>query len=215
MKKHFNQNVLGLTGRCRSENEKIHGSSYYVIQSDNLYHYAWASRGDVEKALLVLYSALGLGVDKQSLCAVERILLYDRRYAPFSVNTPHGAEVCTMIRRTLLMEKNSELSLLPVAPRRWLEAGKKIEVENAPTYFGMMNLTVESHVDQQKIAAHLTLRIDRKDQLSKIRLRLPHPTRQPIQQVTVNDVAWTSFNRDKEVVELHPTENEFRIVVGY
>lgn len=215
MKKHFNQNVVGLTGRCRSENEKIHGNSYYVIQSDNLYHYAWVVRGDVEKALLTLYSALGLGVDKQSLCAVERILLYDRRYAPFSVNTPHGAEVCTMVRRTLLIEKDSVLSLLPVAPRRWLEDGKKIEVENAPTYFGTMSMKVESRLDQQKITVDLALRIDRRDKVAKIRLRVPHPTRQPMQLVTVNDVAWTNFDREKEVVELSPVEKRYQVVLRY
>ena len=215
MKKHFNQNVLGLTGRCPSEDPARKGSSYYVIESDNIYHYAWVLRGEVEKSLLILYSALGLGVDKQTLCAVERILLYDRRYAPFSVNTSNGADLCSMIRRTLLIEKDSELSLLAAAPRRWLEAGKKIEVEDAPTYFGKMNLKVESQVDEQKIVADLALESDRKDKIRRIRLRLPHPTKKPMQQVTVNGVAWKSFNTESEVIELSPAENRHRVVVWY
>lgn len=215
MKKHFNQGVLGLTGRCRSENAAIRGSSYYVVQSDYIYHYAWVLRGEVEKALLTFYSALGLGVDKQTLCAVERILLYDRRYAPYCVNTPHGAELCTMIRRTLLIETDAILSVLPVAPRRWLEAGKTIEVQDAPTYFGKMGLKVESQVDQQTIVAELVLQIDRKDQLRKIRLRLPHPTKQPMQRVTLNGAAWKSFNVEDEIVELQPGEGRHHIVVHY
>ncbi|HLM82989.1 MAG TPA: hypothetical protein VK302_20490 [Terriglobales bacterium] len=215
MKKQFNQNVLGLTGRCPRELPEGEGSSYYVVQSDNIYHYAWVLRGDVEKSLLTLYSALGLAVDKQTLCAVERILLYDRRYAPFSVNTFLGAELCSMIRRTLLVERDSELSLLPVAPRRWLEAGKKIEVEGAPTYFGKMSLKVESQVDKQKMMADLVLENDRQDRVRRISLRLPHPTKQPMQQVTVNGAAWKSFDREREVIDLQPAENRYRIVVWY
>jgi hypothetical protein len=215
MKKHFNQGVLGLTGRCRSENAKIHGSSYYVVQSDYIYHYAWVLRGEVEKSLLTFYSALGLGVDKQSLCAVERILLYDRRYAPFCVNTPHGAELCSMIRRTLLIETDGTLSLLPVAPRRWLEEGKTIEVQDAPTYFGKMGLKVESQVDEQRIVAELVLQIDRKDQLRKIRLRLPHPEKKPMQRVTLNGVAWKNFNVEDESIELQAGEGQYRILVRY
>ncbi len=215
MKRHFNQNVLGLTGRCRSENPEIKASSYYVVQSDNIYHYAWVLRGDVEKSLLVLYSALGLGVDKQTLCAVERILLYDRRYAPFSVNTPHGAELCSMIRRTLLFEKDSELLLLPAAPRRWLEAGKSIVVEDAPTYCGKVSLRVESQLDARKIVADLTVRNNGTNQVRRVRLRVPHPTKQPMQQVTVNGAAWKSFDTKKEVVELHPAENRYRVEVQY
>lgn len=215
MKKHFNADVLGLTGRCRSENEKIHGQSYYVIQSDNLYHWAYAVRGDVEKSLLVFYSALGIGLDKQSLCAVERILLYERRYAPFSVNTPHGAEVCTMVRRTLILQRDGVLMLLPVTPRRWLEAGKKIVVENAPTYFGSLDLSVNSELDQQKIVVELTLRIDRRDKVGKIRLRIPHPSRTPMLDVLVNNAAWTGFNKEKEVIELQPDQEKYEIVVRY
>jgi hypothetical protein len=215
MKKHYNQGMLGLTGRCRSENPGIHGNSYYVVQSDYIYHYAWVLRGDVEKSLLTLYSALGLGVDKQTRCAVERILAYDRRYAPFSVNTPHGAELCTMVRRTLVVEHDGTLSLLPGAPRRWLEAGKKIEVLNAATYFGKMSLTVDSRVDQQQIEVELLLQNERKNHVRTIQLRIPHPTNQPMQQVTVNGAAWTNFNAEKEVMELTPDQSRYRVVVRY
>jgi hypothetical protein len=104
---------------------------------------------------------------------------------------------------------------LAAAPRRWLEAGKKIEVDDAPTYFGTMNLKVESHVDQQKIVADLVLRVERPDRLQKISLRLPHPGRQPMKQVVVNGKRWDNFNPDKEVIELKPTENHYHIVAQY
>jgi hypothetical protein len=63
--------------------------------------------------------------------------------------------------------------------------------------------------------AELVLQIDRKDQLRKIRLRLPHPTKQPMQRVTLNGAAWKSFNVEDEIVELQPGEGRHRIVVHY
>jgi hypothetical protein len=108
MKKNFNLNALGLTGRCSSGDPDAKGSCY-VVQSDYIYHYAWTVRGEVEKALLTFYSALGFGVDKETLGAVERFMLYDQRYAPFFVDTPGGADLRLMIRRTLLLERDSEL----------------------------------------------------------------------------------------------------------
>jgi hypothetical protein len=216
MKKNFNLNVLGLTGRCRQsgkdERKKV---SYYVVQSDYVYHYAWLRRGEIEKALLTFYSALSFGVDKETLGAVERFMLLDRRYTPFFTDTPHLSELCSLIRRSILMEYGSDLLLLAAAPRRWLEAGKKIEVENAPMYFGEMSLRVESQVDKEKIGAELDMHMERPERVQNIRLRLPHPTRQRMKQVTVNGTAWKNFDAEQEVIELKPLENRYQIWVRY
>jgi hypothetical protein len=120
-----------------------------------------------------------------------------------------------MIRRTLFLERDSELRLLAAAPRRWLEAGKTIQVEDAPTYFGTMTLGVESRVDQQKIVADLVLRVERPDRLRQVRLRLPHPGRQRMKQVTVNGKAWTNFDADKETINLEPNQNRYHVAAQF
>jgi len=214
MKRHFNYGVLGLSERMKIDDSVVAGS-YYMVTSEDIYHYGWVVRGEVEKALLTFYSTLAFGVDKDTLGAVERFSLYDRRYAPFFIDSSGGMRICDMIRRTLFLERDSELRLLAAVPRRWLEAGKKIVVENAPTYFGTMNLKVESQVEQQNIVADLDLQVERAGQLPKIRLRLPHPDRLSMKQVTVNGKPWPNYDAAAETINLMPTQKSYHVVAQF
>jgi len=214
MKDHFNCGVLGLSGRCHQD-DKGNLGSYYVTITEDVCHYAWVVRGEVEKALLNLYSTLAFGVDKETLGAIERFMLYDRRYTPFFMDSSGGMRICKMLRRTLLLERDSGLQLLPVAPRRWLEQGKTIQIEGLPTYFGEIDLLVTSDVLQQKITAALELHLARPDRLKKISLRIPHPTKQRIKQVTLNGRPWTNFHAESEKIQLNPSLHHSEIVVHY
>ena len=170
-------------------------------------------RGETEKALLAFYSTLGYGVDKDTLGAVERFSLDDQRYTPYYMDASGGSRIVGMIRQTLLLEADGVLHVLAGAPRRWLEAGKTIEVKNGVTYFGKLDLKVNSQVDQGKVLVDLTLRKTRPERLQLIRLRVPHPGRGRMKQVVVNGKKWDNFNSDKEVIELKPTENRNQIMV--
>jgi len=214
MKSHFNYNVLGLSGRCHADDPHVRGS-YYMVSTEDVYHYAWVTRGEVEKALLSFYSALAFGVDKDTLGAIERFSLYDRRYAPFFIDSSGGMRICLMIRRTLLLEKETELRLLPTAPRHWLEAGKTIQLEDMPTYFGEVNLSIESQVQRKRIVADLKLHLDRPDRLKKVSLRIPHPTKQRMKRVTIDRQPWTKFSSETETIQLNPLQSRFEIVVQY
>jgi hypothetical protein len=172
-------------------------------------------RGEVEKALLSFYSNLAFGVDKETLGAIERFMLYDRRYAPFYMDSSGGMRICKMVRRTLLLEKESGLQLLPAVPRRWLEHGKTIQIEDLPTYFGGIDLAVNSQVLQQRIAIDLRLQVARPDRLKKVSLRVPHPTKQRMKQVTLNGRPWTNFRADSETIQLNPAPRRCEIVVHY
>jgi hypothetical protein len=214
MKSHFNYNVLGLCGRCHADDPQLQGS-YYMVTSEDIYHYGWAVRGEIEKALLSFYSALAFGVDKDTLGAIERLSLYDRRYSPFFIDSSGGMRIAGMIRRTLLLERNGELRLLAAVPRRWLDAGKTIEMRDAVAYFGKMDLKTESRIQEGKIVAELVLKKDRPDRLQRIRLRLPHPAKQRMRQVTVNGEPWKDFNPQQEVIELKPDVDRYQVVAEY
>ena len=214
MKTHFNCGVLGLSGRCHQDDKRNLGS-YYVTITEDVFHAAWVKRAEVEKALLSFYSNLAFGVDKETLGAIERFMLYDRRYAPFYMDSSGGMRICKMIRRTLLLESDSGLYLLPAAPRRWLEHGKAIQIEDLPTYFGGIDLAVNSQVFQGRIAIDLKLQVARQDRLKKVSLRVPHPTKQRIKQVTLNGRPWTNFHADTETIQLNSSTQRNEIVVHY
>jgi hypothetical protein len=85
-------------------------------------------------------------------------------------------------------------------PRAWLEPGKKITVQNAPTHFGTVSYQIVSSVDVGKIEA--TVAMPSRGGQTAVLLRLRHPGAAPIQRVRVNGRAWTRFDMDKEFIRL-------------
>ena len=211
---HTNEGVLGLMGYIPDQNPQLHGE-YYMVTGEDPYHYALTARGEVEKALLVFYSTLAYGVDHETLGAVERFDLYDRRYAPFFIDSSGSMRICDMIRRTLLFERNRTLEILPVAPRRWLESGKQIEVKGAVTRFGSVDFSVNSHANAGRITVDLHLHNERPDQLRQIVLRIPNPNRAPIRSAEVNGSAFKDFNAAEETITLSPGVSDYKIAVQY
>ncbi len=211
---HTNLGVLGLMGGISGQNPLLHGERYMVTGEDP-YHYGLTMRGEVAKAILVFYSTLAFGVDHDTLGAVERFDLYDRRYAPFFIDSSGGMRICGMIRRTLLFEREGNLTILPVAPRRWLEAGKQINVEGAVTYSGTVDFKIVSHVDSGRILIDLHLHNVRPDLLKTITLRIPHPLHAPIRGVVVNGSHSKAFNAAEETISLSPKASDYSIAVDY
>jgi hypothetical protein len=214
LKTHTNLGVLGLMGAITDQDPSLRGERYMVTGEDP-YHYGLTVRGEVPKALLVFYSTLAFGVDHDTLGPVERFDLYDRRYAPFFIDSSGSMRICEMIRRTLLFEREGKLTILPVAPRRWLEAGKQIDVESAVTYSGTVDFKIVSHVDRGQIMIDLHLHTARPDFLTSLTLRIPHPAHTPIREVLVNGDRSNTFNVAQETISLNPAASDYRIVVNY
>jgi hypothetical protein len=69
-------------------------------------------------------------------------IFYGRRFA-WSDTIPHAtgaANYAFLLRHALVHEQGNELHLLLGTPDRWLEPGKEIRIERAPTHFGVMGL---------------------------------------------------------------------------
>jgi hypothetical protein len=214
LEKHTNLGVLGLMGAITGKDASVRGE-YYMVTGEDPYHYGLTARGDVAKAILVFYSTLAFGVDRDTFGAVERFDINDRRYSPLYTNSSGGMRICDMIRRTLVFDYDGELRTLPVAPRRWLESGKQIKVENLSTHFGAVDLNVVSHADAGQILVNLRLHDDRPEFLRKITIRVPHPSHAPIRDVLVNGICSKNFNAAEESISLKPGASSYNIVVEY
>jgi hypothetical protein len=71
-------------------------------------------------------------------------IYYEKRYAT-NETIPHAtgaSNYAILLRHMLVHENGDELHLLAAVPDWWLGDGKKIVVQNAPTHFGPMSLTV-------------------------------------------------------------------------
>ena len=71
-------------------------------------------------------------------------IFYGRRFA-WSDTIPHAtgaANFAFLLRHALIHEQGDELHLLLGTPDWWLEKGRGVTVENAPTHFGPMSLRI-------------------------------------------------------------------------
>ena len=116
-------------------------------------------------------------------------------------------------RNLLVMEEGRSLWIARATPRAWLEQGKRIAVENAPTYFGTLAYEIVSDVDNGKITA--TIEIPNRNPAKVVIVRFRHPQSKPIRSVTVNGRPWKEFNPGKEVIELKGLTGKAVVVAGY
>ena len=111
----------------------------------------------------------------------------------------------------LVREDGGDLRIGQAIPRPWLEAGKKIDIRNAPTTFGPVSFTIESHLDRKQIAVNLTA--PARETPKAIILRLRHPRGEAIKSVTVDGKPIASFK--DETVTLTSARGALRILVEY
>jgi hypothetical protein len=136
---------------------------------------------------------------------------------PFLTAAPNKvveeAAFIVRFRNLLVMEEGQSLWLARGTPRAWLEQGKKISVENAPTHFGTVAYEIVSDVDHGKIAA--TVEMPFRKAPEKVLLRFRHPKAAPIQSVTVNGKPWSDFNKGKETIALKGLTGAVIVTVQY
>jgi hypothetical protein len=97
-----------------------------------------------------------------------------------SVHKTHEEAWFLMETRWMLyLEDGKTLRLLPGVPRKWLEDGKIISVENAASYFGPISFSVKSDLKHSTIAANISCSSERKP--AEVRFRIPNPEgKQPV-----------------------------------
>lgn len=119
-----------------------------------------------------------------------------------------------LYRNMLIHERDDDaLVLLQATPRKWLEPGKQIRVEKAPTYYGLVNLRVDSR-KLDDIQAIVEFSSGKRPKNLFVRLR--HSEGKSIRSVKINGRDWTDFDVKKEwICIVAPSENRYEIRAGY
>lgn len=141
-------------------------------------------RDDPERALVSFYGMLAQGLTRNTFvggegCTLEPVDAGGRFfYCP--PNSAANAHVLSMLRNLLVQDwdrnddgRPESLRLLFGTSRRWLEDGKSIHVERAPTAFGPVTLQVTSKLSEGKVEVELKLPQRSKPDSTQLRLRLP------------------------------------------
>ena len=121
---------------------------------------------EVEKALVSFYGKLAHGMTRDTFIGAEGTCLVPlddfgrQMYLP--PNSASNAFFLWMLRYLLVQDwdtsedgKPDTLRLMFATPRRWLEDGKRIQVERAPTAFGEVGVTMESRLSEGEVVAQV------------------------------------------------------------
>ncbi|WP_256756853.1 hypothetical protein [Cohnella sp. WQ 127256] len=124
-------------------------------------------RGEIKPFLKAYYNSFAALADRETYTFWEH----------FWYASPHKTHeegwFLMQTRWMLYMEEGSTLKLLPGIPRKWMDNGNVIELNEVATYFGPLTLQVESQLERGKIVAKVSCESHRKPE--SITIRLPHP----------------------------------------
>jgi hypothetical protein len=201
---------------------------------DNLYLHGWGManepvynpqatayllRDDPEAVIRAFYSYMACAFSHSTLEPVEHRWGWGQYFGPPSTD---GAWF-ELYRNMLIHERDdNSLLLLQATPRQWLEDGKKIEVQRAPTYYGELSMSVESKARPPGGSAgksgQLTAQIEMPQRSTPDRLivRFRHPQKKTMRAVSVNGRDWTNYDIAKEwIVIPEPREERYIIIAHY
>jgi hypothetical protein len=193
---------------------------------DNLYLHGWGManepvynpqatayllRDDPGAAIRAFYSYMACAFSHSALEPVEHRWTWGQYFGPPSTD---GAWF-ELYRNMLIHElDDGSLLLLQATPRKWLGDGQQIAVERAPTYYGELSMTVDSHAASGSLTAEIET--PRRLPMKRLIVRFRHPEAKPMRSVTVNGQNWTGFDVQKEWVVIEkPAEPCYVIVARY
>jgi hypothetical protein len=205
----------GLLAECllndHEDNLYLHGWGMANEPVYNQQATAYLLRDDPRAVIRAFYSYMACAFSHSVFEPVEHRWAWGQYFGPPSTD---GAWF-ELYRNMLIREMDDDtLLLLQATPRKWLQDGKTIEIERAPTYYGTLSMKIESRAASNKILAQVDMP-DRKYP-SELLVRLRHPMSKPIKSVTVNGQDWTDFDVQKEWVRIDkPNQRAYSIVALY
>ncbi|MEO5893620.1 MAG: hypothetical protein ABIQ31_25425 [Ferruginibacter sp.] len=136
---------------------------------------------------------------------------WGRGSGPF-YKCPDEARFISQVCDLLVVQKNEELWLAAGTPRRWLEAGQRIELKKAQTEFGEVSYSLYPGKGSETIIADIQLPATA---CSKIVLFVRSPFQKPVRNVKINGQDWKEWDAVKESIVIPQTAKNVQVVVSY
>jgi hypothetical protein len=175
--------------------------------------YARIQRDWIREFLLLYYAHMSHIYSPGTWTSVESSKIDGTLGGPYC--TPAEVAIPTFTKWMLVFEDPDEpvVWLAKATPRAWLEQGKRISVQNAPTRFGNVGYELRSDIDSGNISAVVHLP-DGYAATTKLRVRSPEG--KTIRAVTLNSASWKDFSVEQEAVTIPPrSRGEIRIEISY
>ncbi|MDB6059806.1 MAG: hypothetical protein JWO95_3650 [Verrucomicrobiales bacterium] len=141
-------------------------------------------RDDVDRALVCFYGMLAQGFTRNTFnCGeVQCLTPLDEggRILSLPPNSAANSHLLSMLRYMLVQDYDSSddgkpdtLRLCFATPKRWMEDGKTLNIERAPTMFGPVSVKMQSHIQQGNVTAEVALPERNAPEKILIRARVP------------------------------------------
>ncbi len=172
---------------------------------------AYLLRDEPKRVIRAFYSMMACAFSHTIFEPVEHRWGWGQYFGPPSTD---GAWF-ELYRNMLLRETDDGTLLIGQAtPRAWLRPGDRIEVRNAPSRYGRINLLMSANSGAREIAADLSLGAGMLP--SEIVVRLRHPDQRAIKSASVNGKKWTDFDPTQESVRIpKPAQRRYEIIARY
>lgn len=141
-------------------------------------------RNEVERVLSGFYGSMSYGMSRRTWAGVELTNIFT---GANSLTLPHlrsGTQQLRLLRNMLVREEGDRLILAQAVPQHWLTDGEQVAVLDAPTQFGKVSYTIDSHVARGSIIVMLDPPV--RTPPKTIVLFLRHPEGARIKSVSVD-----------------------------
>jgi hypothetical protein len=175
-------------------------------------------RDEPDRALVGFYGKLAHGMTRDTFIGCEGssiIPMYGNgRQMYLPPNSAANANFLEPLRYLLVQDYDMNddgqpetLRLAFATSRRWLEDGKEIKVERAPTAFGEISYTIKSQLNAGTVEAHLNLPKRSTPEKTLLRLRLPDGWK--IESVSTGD---KSIQVNDETIDISSLDGTVKVV---
>ena len=200
---------------------------YYTTGFDNVYLPDYlqliADRDEADQLVLSFYGKLAHGQTRGTFVSGEGDTVGERpgEFYRSCYGTPCSANnnaFLLPLRLMLVRESFDRENGLPeslylahATPREWLEDGKTIRVENAPTCFGPVSYRIDSHLARNTIEASITL--PNRNPAKSTHLKIRAPREYAMDTVHINGKSHSRFDPVTEVIDLSGFEGHIDVTI--
>lgn len=175
----------------------VAGVSQFHLMGDHAYAYGYwiisLERDDVKRAILGLYGSLAYGMSRDTYAAVECTMIRTGENYWMLPHTYSNTQQLRLLRNLLVREAGDTLWLGQAIPRHWLEAGKRVAVNEAPTTFGPVSYSICASADG---SMQVQLSPPSRNAPKEIALRLREPRQRKIARVKASEPVKLNYSRD-------------------
>jgi hypothetical protein len=172
---------------------------------------AYLQRDQVPHFIRGFYNTAWASLYPDGMCFAEWVPAYGKGGGPL-YKTPDESKFIQWMRQMLILERDDTLELGLGIPRAWMADGRRIKVERAATFFGKLDLEINSHISAGQVKATIQLRPAEKPRAVCLRLR--HPEGKPIQSAVVNGQP-ARINSARQVIILPPDAMRWEVTAHF